>query len=176
MSDFRFAKPAAPRRMVYVAGYGLAAIIALAGVLFWSGTSGSRAAIGDMKTTIARAQALADSPASGLGAEAFYQGDTPQLAQAALQTTLQELAENFDIQIEVIRTDEIEQIDNLVRLNLTLNGVAPEARLGEFLHGLVALEPMVIVEQLNLRRARTSRSDPERRVAFQAQLYGMTGR
>ena len=75
-----------------------------------------------------------------------------------MQTNLQELAQSFDIQIEVIRADEIEQIDGFVRLNLTLNGVAPEQRLGEFLHGIGTLEPMVIVEQLNLRRARTSRS------------------
>ena len=176
MSDFRFARPAAPRRMVYVAGYGLTAIIALAGYLFWSATTARQAAIADMQATIARAAALSSAPANGLGPDAFHTGDTPQLAQAALQTNLQALAESFGIQIEVIRADEIEQIDNVVRLNLTVNGVAPESRLGEFLHGLVALKPMVVVEQLNLRLARTSRSDPERRIAFQAQLYGMAER
>lgn len=176
MSDFRFAKPALPRRMVYLAGLGLMVIIGAVGVALLSATSDRQAVIADMQATVARADALRDRPTAGLGDEAFYLGDTPQLAQAALQTRLQELAEGFGIQIDVIRADAIEQIDNMVRLNLTLNGVAPEAELGAFLHGLAALQPIVVVEQLSLRRARTSRSDPQRRVSFQTQLYGLSVR
>jgi len=176
MSDFKFVRPAQPRRILYVTGIGLAAILALIGAVLWSGASARQSLIADMKATVARAAAMDSAAASGLGPDAYYTGDTPQLAQAALQTTLQQLAEGFGIQIEVIRADEIEQIDNVVRLNLTLNGVAPEAELGAFLHGLGTLKPRVIVEQLNMRRARTSRSDPARKVSFQTQLYGMAER
>lgn len=176
MSDFKFIKPSLPRRILFVTGLGVAVILALVGAVLWSGSFARQAAIADMEATVARAARLASTSADGLGSDGYYTGDTPQLAQAALQTTLQELAEGFGIQIEVIRADEIEQIDNVVRLNLTVNGVAPEAELGAFLHGLGTLRPIVIVEQLNMRRARTSRSDPVRKVSFQTQLYGMAER
>ena len=108
----------------------------------------------------------------GLSDEAFFPGETPQLAQVALQTSLQTLAEQNRIDIEMIRADEIEQIDGVVRLNLAINGIAPEVELGAFLHGLASMKPIVIVEDLKLRPARTSRTNPERRITFQARLYG----
>ncbi|MEJ6402878.1 GspMb/PilO family protein [Yoonia sp. 2307UL14-13] len=173
MSDFQFAKSTAPARAVYVAGIiGVTALIAI-GLLALTGGSDRLADRAQNRDIIARAAALSNRGQVGLAQDQFYTGDTPQLAQAALQTNLQTLAESFGIQIDVIRADEIEQIDNMVRLNLTLNGVAPEEELGEFLHGVGTLKPAVIVEQLSLRRARTARSEQGRKIAFQTRLYGM---
>lgn len=176
MSDFRFAKPALPMRAVTTAGAALVVLITGAGLILLAGADSQRAAQAQNRDIIARAAAANAAGDPALQADQFYKGDTPQLAQAALQTNLQTLAQNFGIEIEVIRADDIEQIDNVVRLNLTLNGVAPEAELGAFLHGLGTLKPAIIVEQLNLRRARTSRSESTRKVAFQTQLYGLAAR
>jgi hypothetical protein len=178
MSDFRFRQPALPRRIILFAGYGLVALIGLIGLVLMSGASARKSEIAEMRTVIARADAMMQGSenGNGLADSAFYTGDTPQLAQAILQTNLQNLAEAHDILIEVIRTDQIEQIDGFVRLNLTVNGVAPESELGAYLHGLSALEPIVVIEQISLRRARATRSSPERRVSFQLQLYGLSQR
>ena len=168
MSDFRFSQPGMPRRVTFVVGYGLAAFITLLAIWLLSGLSDRRDAMAQMRAIIARAD-MVEATGSGnaaLGPDTFYTGDTPQLAQAALQTNLQTLAESFRIEIEVIRADQIEQVDNFVRLNLTLNGVAPEEELGNFLRGLAALRPLVVVEELTLRRARSSRSDADRQVSF----------
>lgn len=176
MSDFRFARPRLPRRVILSIGYGLAGFVTLLALWLASGVSDNRAEMAQARATINRAAASPAGGGAALGADAFYTGDTPQLAQAALQTKLQELAESYGIDIEVIRADQIEQIDGFVRLNLSLNGVAPEEELGSFLHGLAALRPMVVVEELNLRRARNTRSDVERRVAFQTRLFGLAQR
>jgi Type II secretion system (T2SS), protein M subtype b len=173
MTGFQFAQPGLPRRVVLGAGYGLAGLCALLALLLISGHDNRRAAIAEMEAVIARADDAGPGGAAGLAATAFYTGETPQLAQAALQTDLQALAETHSIEIEVIRADQIEQIDGYIRLNLTLNGLAPETELGRFLHGLAAMEPIVVVEQLTLRRARTSRSEAERKIGFQAQLFGL---
>lgn len=171
-----FARPALPRIVALSAAYGLAALFTLLSLVLMSGHDDRRASLAEMEAVIARAETAASGGGTGLGAEAFYTGETPQLAQAALQTDLQALAEAHSIEIEVIRADQIEQIDGFVRLNLTLNGVAPETELGSFLAGLAAMEPMVVVEQLNLRRARASRTNAERRVTFQAELFGVSNR
>jgi hypothetical protein len=176
MSMFRFANPDLPRRLVLGLGYGLAGLATLVALALVAGHDDRRAAIAEMEALIARADQAGPGGSGGLPPTAFHTGDTPQLAQAALQTDLQALAEAHSIEIEVIRADAIEQIDGFVRLNLTLNGVAPETELGRFLHGLAAMEPVVIVEQLTLRRARASRSEAERRVTFQAELFGLAGR
>jgi len=178
MSAFRFTKPTLPRRMVLFAGYGLVAVITLIGVIFLSGTSARNERIAEMEAMIARADAAGQNGAGGTGLDpsAFHTGDTPQLAQALLQTNLQNLAETESIDIDVIRTEQIEQIDGFVRLNLTVNGVAPETELGTFLHGLSVLEPIVVVEQIALRRARSTRTNPQRRISFQIQLYGVSER
>ncbi len=176
MSDFRFANPALPHRVALAAGYGLACLMTLAALWLISGAADRRAAIAEMEAVIARAGTAGGPDGAGLPPAAFYAAETPQLAQAALQTDLQGLAEVHAIEIEVIRADQIEQIDGFVRLNLTLNGIAPEAELGPFLLGLAAMQPIVVIEQLNLRRARTSRTNAERHVAFEAALYGLSQR
>ncbi|MEO1154100.1 MAG: GspMb/PilO family protein [Pseudomonadota bacterium] len=172
MSTFHFANPDLPRKVGMGATLTMAALVAGAALLFVGAAQDRRASIADKEALIARAEAMGGAGAIGLSDASFFSGDTPQLAQAALQTDLQALAEGHRIDVEMIRADEIEQIDGLVRLNLTINGVAPELELGSFLHGLAAMEPLVIVEDLSLRPARTSRTNPERRIAFSASLYG----
>ena len=180
MSDFRFSKPALPKRIVTLLGIGGVSLVALIGFWAFVASGAKRAEMTDMLGLIARTGGMTNSDGAvtgGLTDDAFYVGDTPQLAQAILQTNLQNLADQHAIAVEVIRTDQIEQIDGFLRLNLTLNGVAPEAELAPFLHGLAALEPIVLVEALNLRRARaTARTDTRRRIAFQLQLYGLAQR
>ena len=176
MRAFHFYRPDLPRRVLLACGFAVAVALALMALALVAGHDDRKAEIAEMEALIARADAAGSSGGAGLPPAAFYKGDTPQLAQAALQTDLQALAETHSIEIEVIRADQIEQIDGFVRLNLTLNGVAPEVELGRFLHGLAAMEPIVVVEQLTLRRARTSRSDAERRVTFQAELFGLANR
>lgn len=173
MSAFHFHRPELPRRVLLGSGYAAALALTLLALVLVSGHDNRRAGIAEMEALITRAETAGSGTGAGLPPGAFFKGDTPQLAQAALQTDLQALAEAHSIEIEVIRADQIEQIEGFVRLNLTLNGVAPEVELGRFLHGLAMMEPIVVVEQLTLRRARSSRSDDERRVTFQAELFGL---
>ncbi|MEM7719353.1 MAG: GspMb/PilO family protein [Pseudomonadota bacterium] len=172
MSTFHFANPDLPRKLSLGAGTALAAVFVLFGLLMMSAANGRLDAIADKETLIARADVMSGRAAGGLSDDAFFPGATPQLAQAAVQTSLQTLAEAHRIDIEMIRADEIEQIDGIVRLNLAINGVAPETELGAFLYGLASMNPIVVIEDLTLRAARTSRTNPERRIAFQASLYG----
>ena len=176
MSSFRFVQPALPRRIVLGVGCGLIALLTLLGFGLVAAAQNQRAQIADLNATIARAEALGSASTKGLPDTAFYTGDTPQLAQAVLQSNLQSLAQAHRINIDVMRADQINQIDGFVRLNLTLNGVAPETELGALLHGLSVLEPIVAINQLSLRRARESRRNAQRRVSFQIQLYGLSQR
>ena len=172
MSTFHFANPDLPGKVSLAAGGLVAGIFVLFGLLMFSAANDRAGAIADKQTTIARAAALTGSLSGGLSDDAFFPGETPQLAQAAVQTSLQALAQAHRIDIEMIRADEIEQIDGVVRLNLAINGIAPEVELGAFLYGLASMNPIVVIEDLTLRPARTSRTNPERRIAFQASLYG----
>ncbi len=172
MSQFHFANPALPKKVGLATGGLVAGALALFGLVMVGASNDRLASIGDKEMTIARAAAMSGTVSTGLSSEAFFPGETPQLAQAAVQTSLQALAEAHRIDIEMIRSDEIEQIDGVVRLNLAINGVAPETELSTFLYGLASMNPIVVVEDLTLRPARTSRTNPERRIAFQASLYG----
>lgn len=178
MSGFRFAKPSRPKAVVMALGYGVVVLIGLLGVWAMNATQARQAEMVDMNAVIARAAAVSQDGAmtGGLSDDAFHVGDTPQLAQAILQTNLQELADVHSIAVDVIRTDQIEQIDGYVRLNLTVNGTAPETELPTFLHGLASLEPIVFIEEISLRRARATRSNAIRRISFQLQLYGLAQR
>lgn len=172
MSAFHFANPELPRRVSSIVGGVLAGGFVLVGLIIFAAANDRMSSISDKQNTIARASALSSSLSSGLSNDAFFPGETPQLAQAAVQTSLQALAQAHRIDIEMIRADEIEQIDGVVRLNLAINGIAPEVELGAFLYGLASMNPIVVIEDLTLRSARTSRTNPERRIAFQAGLYG----
>ena len=172
MSTFHFANPDLPRKISLVTGGLVAGVFVLFGLAMLGAANNRLESIADKQTTIARAASLTGSLSGGLSDDAFFPGQTPQLAQAAVQTGLQALAQAHRIDIEMIRADEIEQIDGVVRLNLAINGIAPEAELGAFLYGLASMNPIVVIEDLTLRPARTSRTNPERRIAFQASLYG----
>lgn len=172
MSAFHFANPDLPRKVALGFGSAIAAALALFGVIMVSATSARLDDIADKEALITRVATISGQATGGLSEDAFFPGTTPQLAQAAVQTSLQTLAEAHRINIETIRADEIEQIDGVVRLNLSINGIAPEAELGAFLYGLASMNPIVVVEDLSLRAARTSRTNPERRISFQASLYG----
>ena len=172
MSTFHFAKPDLPRKVGLGAGIAVAAALTLFGFLMLGAANDRLSSIEDKKMTVARADAVSGRIASGLSDDAYFKGETPQLAQTAVQTSLQALAQAHRIDIEMIRADEIEQIDGIVRLNLAINGIAPEVELGAFLYGLASMNPIVVVEDLTLRPARTSRTNPERRISFQASLYG----
>ncbi|MEM6386422.1 MAG: type II secretion system protein GspM [Pseudomonadota bacterium] len=172
MSTFHFANPDLPQRVTLAAGGFVVAVLVLFSLLMVSASSNRLDDIADKRALIDRVDAMAGRADSGLSDEAFFPGATPQLAQAAVQTSLQALAEAHRINIDTIRADEIEQVDGVVRLNLSINGVAPETELGAFLYGLASMNPIVVVEDLSLRAARASRANPERRIAFQASLYG----
>lgn len=172
MSTFHFANPDLPRKVSLMAGGVVAGAFVLFGVLMFGAANDRTGSITDKQSVIARAATLTNGLSNGLSDDAFFPGETPQLAQAAVQTSLQALAQAHRIDIEMIRADEIEQIDGVVRLNLAINGIAPEVELGAFLYGLASMNPIVVIEDLTLRPARTSRTNPERRIAFQAGLYG----
>ena len=172
MSAFHFAKADLPQTVSLAVWSGIAAIAVGFGLMMLGAANDRLGAIADKSATIARAEAVSGRISGGLADSAFFEGETPQLAQTALQSSLQALAQSHRIDIEMMRADEIEQVDGLVRLNLAINGIAPEAELGAFLYGLASMNPIVVVEGLTLRAARASRTNPERRVVFQAKLYG----
>lgn len=172
MSTFHFANPELPQKLTLSLIYGATGFVLLMGLLMFSNASNRLASVADKSDMIARSEARAGSLSGGLSDDAFFPGETPQLAQAAVQTNLQALAQSHRINIDMIRADEIEQIDGIIRLNLSIKGVAPEAELAAFLYGLASMNPIVVIEDLKLRPARTSRSNPERRISFQTSLYG----
>lgn len=176
MSEFVFANPRLPRKLAQSATYALAGMLALVALSIFLVGQSTQSSNEQKRSIIARAEAQSGGNQTEFDNSAFFTGDTPQLAQAAFQTDLQALADRHNLKIEVIRADQIEQIDGYIRLNLTINGIAPEEELGAFLTSFAEHRPLVIVDSLNLRRARASRSEPERRVAFQTKLYGMMQR
>ena len=175
MSEFRFQDPSASRGALH-ALTGVAAILILLTVWgIWSHVADSKSRIADDRDLIARAEATTAS-ISGLPEDAFYRADTPQLAQAQMQTDLQELAQTHRIGLEVIRADGIEQSGGLIEIGLVLNGVVPEDALGAFLHDLSTAKPVITVQELNLRRARLSNRQAQRRlISFQLKTVGFTG-
>lgn len=102
----------------------------------------------------------------------FYTQKTPQLAQAALQTQLQDIAKANSVAIEILRAGEINYDGDLIQLDLTMNGVAPEENVGEFLLALSTARPMVSIHKYSLAPARRSRSDPVRKLSFEMKLRG----
>lgn len=172
MSSFHFKNPDLPRLVTLAFGGVCVGLMGLVGLVMLASANGRVDEVAQTEHLIARAAAVTNSGGGEFSERTFFPGETPQLAQAAVQTSLQSLAEAHRVEIEMIRADQIEQIDGVVRLNLAVNGIAPEVELGAFLHGLAAMRPFVIVEDLTLRVARVSRSNPERRIVFNASLYG----
>lgn len=175
MSVFIFRDPVAPRRFGTSVLFGVSVLLICVSALIWSISARNYAAIADLQSTINRADEINSRRISLANPVSFYQSDTPQLAQAQMQSEMQAVAEEYDLQLEVIRADQIEQIDGHVLMGLTLNGVVPEENLGGYLQALAAHEPMIVVETINLRRARSSnRGADDRPLAIQLKLSGFT--
>jgi replicative DNA helicase len=175
MSEFIFQNPAAVRR------FGSGLVIATSVVLIclalfvWSFVAQRYADVADLRSTIARSEQISAAAQSNSAQISFYQSDTPQLSQSQMQSDMQELAQEYQLILEVIRADQIEPLEGNVRMALTLNGVVPESQLGGYLQSLANHDPMIIVDSINLRRARsTNRNADERPLAIQLKLSGFS--
>lgn len=176
MSEFVFQNPSAVRRFGTILVIGASAAIMVVAFVVWSFVGQRFDNIADLNATIARAEQLSASSQSNSAQISFYQGETPQLSQSQMQSDMQELAQQYQVRLEVIRADQIEQLEGNVRMALTLNGVVPESQLGGYLQNLAAHDPMIVVDSINLRRARSTRSsDNDRLLAIQLKLSGFSG-
>lgn len=175
MSEFVFQNPAAVRRVGTTLILGVSALVICIALFIWSFIGHRYENIDELNATIARAEQLSLASQSNSAQISFYQSETPQLSQSEMQSDMQDLAQQYRVRLEVIRADQIEQIAGNVRMALTLNGVVPEEQLGGYLQNLAAHEPMIIVDSINLRRARSTRNGPdERPLAIQLKLSGFS--
>lgn len=157
-------------RLTLWAGMGLGALgfLALGLWLAWS----ARLDLADLQTRIDRVRAL---PATqGPDETLFHAAESPNIAQTRLQSQIQEIATTYGFEIEVIRSDEIVDQGRALSLGVMLSGVIPEERFAGFLSALDQAAPKILVETLDLRRARvTSRRDATRKLALKMGLRGM---
>lgn len=175
MSEFIFQNPSAVRRFGSTLVITTSVAIICLGFFVWNFVANRYDDIADLNATIARASQLAVASQSNSEQFSFYQFDTAQLSQSEMQSDMQELAQEFRVRLEVIRADQIEQLQENVRMTLTLNGVVPEDQLGGYLLSLANHEPMIVVDNISLRRARsTNRSTNERMLAIQLKLSGFS--
>ncbi len=178
MSDFRYRNRDAPK----LAFAGLLAVLGLVILIIGGRLWGAQ---GDYRAEVIRSERLierADESRAGggsisFGETAFYRAETPQAAQAQLQSDMQQLADQHALSIEVMQPGEIEARGDLLRIPLTLNGAISERTLGQFFADLMARQPYVIVEEYAVRRQRGVRpgSGP-RLVSLSVKLYAMTAR
>lgn len=172
MNMYRFHSPALiarTRKGLFAAlGLGGLGVLALGLMLAWSGMQQTAA----LQDRIARAAALPEEDAGTEGV--FLAAESPNIAQTRLQTHIQDIGAAHKLEIEVIRSDEMEDQGRALALGIMLNGVIPEAELAGFLGALSTAEPKVLVSSLDLRAARvTSRRDPTRKIALRMGLKGM---
>ncbi|MDX8350552.1 GspMb/PilO family protein [Cognatiyoonia sp. IB215446] len=177
MSAFVFQKPNAVRRF----GVGLIIVTCILCIVLAAALANlvtqRYARIAELNDTVARAERVAMSEAQENTAFSLYQSETPQLSQAEMQSDMQELAQAHTVSLEVIRADQIETLPGNVRLALTLNGVVPEEQLGAYLVSIANHDPMIVVDSIDLRRARTTnRALGERPLAIQLKLSGFATR
>ena len=85
---------------------------------------------------------------------ALYEAATPQLAQAALQNDAQTLAENHGLTVDIIRPEEIDASGSFVAMGLTVSGALSEPALWPFLTEIAAHRPLMLVEEIDIRRGR----------------------
>ena len=172
MNMYRFHDPARVTRArigVFAAlVLGAVLVLALGMSLVWS----SKQNIADLESRIARVDAL---PQTGAAPETvFLTAESPNIAQTLLQTQVQEIAAAHQLEIEVIRSDELEDQGRAIALGILLNGVIPEGEFAGFLTSLDAARPRILVDTLDLRRARvTSRRDPAPKLALRMGLKGV---
>lgn len=172
MNMYRFYDTAlvARTRQGLFAALGLGTVLIVGLGLWWAWTAKQN--IAELQTRIARVSAL---PAQTTGSETlFFAAESPNIAQTRLQTQVQEIATAHKLEIEVIRSDELEDQGRTLSLGILLNGVIPEDEFAGFLTALEAAEPKIMVTSLDLRRARVaSRRDPTRKLALRMGLKGM---
>lgn len=176
MSDLIFANPGAPGKVRLIAVASVATLCLLLLISLWGRTIGTRSDIANLTAYLDQVDGRTD-PGQGPSADQFYSAETLQLAQANVQTDLQGIAASHQIKIETIRADQIESAGSNIRLGLVVNGVVPEAALGSFLADIISHKPVIVIDALNLRRARAARSaDKTRFIAFQMTLSGYAQR
>ncbi|MEO1563244.1 MAG: GspMb/PilO family protein [Pseudomonadota bacterium] len=173
MSEIHLYSQRTPKEAFQIAAVAGATFLAFIAFLMLIAIHNKRVEMAQLRGVISQVDSRAAQSSSGLDASRLYAGDTPQLAQVALQTDIQNLAERFEIGIDVVRADTIEQVGTLIQLGLVFTGAIPEASVGPFLEALGNQERLVVVDELNLRPARASRRNADaRRIAFQLKLYG----
>ncbi|MEO1639565.1 MAG: GspMb/PilO family protein [Pseudomonadota bacterium] len=174
MKTFTFHNPTLVRRFGTILVVGTCILLVLLTLFFANVARGNYDDINDQLSLIARAD-RAETGGTDVAANTLYQAETPQLAHSQMQTDMQALAEQNQVQLEVIRADLIEPINGALRMSLTLNGVVFESQLGAFLSTLARHEPMIVVESITLRRARaTNRNVDTRPLAVRLKLSGFT--
>ena len=173
MSEFIFHSETTPKDAFLKAMAAGGVLLLLVTFMMLAAIHGKRSDMAELRGLVSQVEGRSTGSSQGLTVERLYQGETPQLAQVALQTDIQKLAERFEIGIDVIRTDTIEQAGNLIQLGLVFNGAIPEASLGPFLAALANEERLIVLDELSLRAARASRRNADqRRIAFQMKLFG----
>ncbi len=156
---------------------GLSVLFVVIAIILGRFASGNYDRIMNQQITIARAEQAASNAASTGKAVTLYSAETPQLAQSQMQSDMQELANQNQVQLEVIRAEQIEDVNGALRMGLTLNGVVQESQIGGYIESLALHEPTIVVDSISLRRARsTDRSVDNRPLAVQLKLSGLASR
>lgn len=171
MSEFHFNRPAAPIQSVLAVQ--VAALIFLAVCVFAGNAllKSGRDSVRDLRATIAQAEVTRQQATEETGPAFFFNQATPPLAQAALSDALQDLANQFEIELEVLQAGEVERVGGNLQLALVATGVVPEPQLGAFLDAIARARPAILVSDINLRRARNlNRREPVRKIAFELDL------
>lgn len=173
MSEFTFHNPTLVRRFGTLLVVGTSVLLIVLTLVLTNIARSKYAGISDQLDAIAMAERAAQPQAGALAQNTFYVSDTPQLAQAQMQSDMQALADEYQVRLEVIRADQVEPLNGSLRLALTLNGVVQENELGSFLESLASHDPMIVVDSISLRRARSNnRNADERPLAIQLKLSG----
>lgn len=173
MGGFTFHNPALVRRFGTVLVVGTSILLIILTLVMTNIARSKYAGINAQQDAIAMAERASEAESASQSQATFYVSETPQLAQSQMQSDMQELADQFDVRLEVIRADQVEPLNGSLRLALTLNGVVQESQLGGFMENLANHDPMIVVESISLRRARSSnRNADERPLAIQLKLSG----
>ncbi len=178
MSDFRFPRAPQPSLVFGLLLACVALALILIGARGVSAIRGFNDEIAQKQAFISRAKAY---EANGLPDQStqgeLYAEETPQAALAKFQTDLQQIAEDNGMQIEVIQTEPITPSGDLLGMVISVTGIVPESRLGSLLTDLATREPYILVNDVNLRRARRlRRGDGPRFIAIQMRLAGFAQR
>ena len=176
MNSFAFHNPTLVRRFGTGLVVGTSIVLIILALLLTNIARGNYANIAAQQEAIVMSERAANTETGETGQITFYTADTPQLAQAQMQSDMQEIAQQSQVRLEVIRAEQIEQLNGSLRMALTLNGVVPENQLGGFLESIAAHSPVIVVESINMRRARARNQGVDTRpLAIQLKLSGFAG-